>query len=88
MCSQSAVNAISGIQILKIFWGGMPDPPTNVVPSAIAPPPKKISQSFRHWLYQSIGYFRKLENIAILYVDSACFHLSFIYLLIYKPWRR
>jgi hypothetical protein len=48
-----------------------------------SPPPKKISQSFRHWLYQSIGYFRKLENIAILYVDSACFHLSFIYLLIY-----
>ena len=39
MCSQNAANAISGIQILKIFWGDMPtDPPTNLVPLALAPP--------------------------------------------------
>ena len=52
MCSQNAANAISGIQILKFFWWGgekPPDPPTNLVPSALAPPQKKILQSFCHW---------------------------------------
>jgi hypothetical protein len=37
MCSQNAANVISGIQILKIFRGDAPKPPS------------KISQSFRHW---------------------------------------
>jgi hypothetical protein len=37
MCSQNAANAISGIQILKIFWEIPPDPPTNLMPSALAP---------------------------------------------------
>jgi hypothetical protein len=38
MRSQNAANAISGVQILKIFWGGMPpDTPKKLVPSALAP---------------------------------------------------
>jgi hypothetical protein len=46
MCSQNAAYAISGIQILKIFWRIMPPyPPINLVPSALE---KQISQRFRH----------------------------------------
>jgi hypothetical protein len=45
MRSQNAANAISGVQILKIFWGGMPpSPPKKLVPSALAPPKfRKVS---------------------------------------------
>ena len=66
MRSQNAANAISGVQILKIFWGGMPpDPPKKLVPSALAPPKfRKVSATavtqlycivFAYFIYNMLG---------------------------------
>jgi hypothetical protein len=60
MHSQNAANAISGVQILKIFWGGMPpDPPKKLVPSALAP------QKFHKVSATGQAYFSSLPGVDI-----------------------